>query len=405
MSDRITRFLEQHPLLVPVLLLGVVFACERVAFQIGRNLLPLMSEEFGDAAQYWPFAMSAGGIAGYGVWFAAGALGARRRWAVGMIAGLALAGALATTAPALIPLLLGAFFGGVAGFGGSFVLNDLCERMAAEDDRRAFSHRANSNAELAVPALLAGATLLARDGDWRLALAAGALALPALACVVALAMPRAPRPASRKRVRAREALADARRQLRDRPVALSAGSSALTTVALAPFAPLMALAAVDSVGVTGIAVITVLATPTVLIGQVWERVFGKRPRAALAAAFLPAFAGWALVLTLLLIGDGWPRWLQVALWAVATLAWRLGFFSTDLVANGIALSAGAGELPRGFLSVRAAIQQAPAAVAGTVGMLALPALLELERGFVVVAVTALVLLGGASVLMHAAHRN
>lgn len=408
MGHRLARLHKRNPLLVPVLVIASTITVERVAFQVGRNLLPLIQEELGDAARYLPFAMSAGGLLGFVAWLLAGVLGAGRRGAVGFLGGLVAAGAVATFAPSAAVLLAASGVAGLAGFGGSILLATACERLAGDSPRRDLNHRASALSEVGTPLLAAGVTLLAAGGDWRLAMAVGALGLPGLVLAPLLGAhvaggPPAPGAASGRELR--RALDDIRAQLRDRAVMLGAVAAAATCLSLIPFSSLMALALHDDgIGLGVVAAITLLGLPTVLIGHFWERWLGHRPRAALVVSFGPAFAGWALVLVVETLGEQWSTPVQIALWGAAAVTIRLGLFTTMLVARGLALSVGDdGPLPAGAVSVRSALQMLPSAAAGALSLLVAPLLYDLGHGLAPSALVGLGLLIGAVLMMHRAH--
>jgi hypothetical protein len=120
------------------------------------------------------------------------------------------------------------------------VIARTCEALARDSVRRDLSHRANTIAELVTPALLACVTLLADRAGWRSGMALGAGLLPAIV---------------------------------------------LATLLVAGW-------------------LTLLGTPVVAVGHVWERLLGARPRLPVSVAGTAALLAAP---TLLRLGGGlWP---------------------------------------------------------------------------------------------------
>lgn len=407
MGDRLDRLHARSPLFLSALTLGLILAAERVAFATSKNLLPPLEQEFGHAAGYVPFAMGVGGTAGFALWIFAGTRAAGRGWALVFSGALVVAGIGATVAHDAWTLIAACSLAGLTGFGGSILTARTCEALVRDSARRELNHRSNTIAELTGPALLAAVTLVADRGGWRDGMALGAALLPALVLAALLfahlggLRERHPRPPA---VELGPALQQVREQWRQRPLRLGAGASAASYMALVPFTALFALALQrDGIGLGVVGWLTLLGMPAVVVGHVWERLFGHRPRVATIAGYLPAFVGWGAALLVETAGEQWPTALRIALWGLASVAIRLALFTTNLVARGVVLSVGDGMLPAGAISVRSAMQGLPAALAATVALLAAPPLLRLGGGLWPLAVAGIALLTISVLLMHRAH--
>lgn len=395
-----------RPLLGPVLAIGAILIVERAAFQVGRNLLPLLREEFGDVVGYLPAVSSLGSVLGCIAWLVAGVLGAGRRWAIGFLAVVVVAGAIRTVAPTVALLVGASALAGFAGYGGSILLASTCERLADESRRRDLNHRVSGLGLVGAPVLAAGLTLLATGGDWRLATAVGAVALPALALAPLVSGHLAARPRVTERtprVELRRALRDARGQLRDPAVVRGAVAGGLTALALSPLTALLTLAlADDGIGLGVVTAITLLAIPIPLVGNVWERWLGHRPRGELVASFGPAGFGCLLVLVVETVGAAWAEPVRIGSWVVAALAVQFGIFTVSLVVRGLALSVGDGPIAAGAISVRTALQALPVTVAYVIALGAAPTLYALGFGLAPSAILGLGLLIGAVLTLHRA---